>query len=541
MKRLLALLLALVMLLSLAACGSKESSGEQAQDTPSNDTAPAAPTITENDVSNVEEDSKYGGSVSILFTAFPTTCLISTSTRSGDAAMLQPVLEQLGRMNPETYVYEPFLAESMEVDADALTLTIKVRSGIQFSDGSPLDAEAVAWNLQMYVDSGKGADLGNPVSIEIVDDSTVVLTYASFSNTWVDQVSLAQMYSKKAYEENGADWCASHAVGTGPFVMDEFRLDDRIVYSRNENYWQEGLPYLDGMETVYLADNTTILAAFLNKEIDSVQGEGAPFANPIMEAGNENVAAPVADNHGIEYLVPNSFDESSPFYNDDVRTAVFNYGINWDDVAYALTDGLGYTIHQWAVESSLNYVDGLTRTYDPEKAKQMLADAGYPDGFDTVIYTGNEESHRTRATIVQAALAELGINATIEQYDDSVLATMRRENTAGIWCTAMPMFYDISSYMYNRLSRNSDELQQIVRYSDAYQAAVDRAFAAETLEEKCAALQEATRLLCVDEAMVVPLDDPPRYVFEQPYVHGTGYRQTTAWEWSPETAWTENK
>ncbi len=126
----------------------------------------------------------------------PEDIFMPQSTSTGDWFAAEPVLEQLGRSDEEGN-YVPWLAEKFETDADNLTFTITLRDGVKFSDGSPCDAEAVAWNIQQYVDNGKASEVCNPKSIEVVDEKTVKITFDEWANNWDSAIGAVFISSKR--------------------------------------------------------------------------------------------------------------------------------------------------------------------------------------------------------------------------------------------------------------------------------------------------------------------------------------------------------
>lgn len=209
---------------------------------------------------------KEGGDLKIAIPQFQKTFFMPQSTSTGDWFAAEPVLEQLGRSDEEGN-YVPWLAEKFETDADNLTFTITLRDGVKFSDGSPCDAEAVAWNMQQYVDNGKASEVCNPKSIEVVDEKTVKITFDEWANNWDSAIGAVFISSKKAYDDNGEEWCKTHAIGTGPFIMDEFVTDNKVTYHKNPDYRITGQPYLDTLEIDMMSDVNTMMSAMLNKEV----------------------------------------------------------------------------------------------------------------------------------------------------------------------------------------------------------------------------------------------------------------------------------
>ena len=154
--------------------------------------------------------------------------------------------------------YFGLLAADWIVDVDEPSITFKLREGVKFTDGSDFNAEVVKWNCERAQD----ADMldTNIISIEVVDDYTIkfgleewsFLIFASFERA---------MISKEAFEANGIEWARENPVMTGPFKLKQYDRGVKLVYERNENYWQEGKPYLDGVEYHFISDTMTQNAA----------------------------------------------------------------------------------------------------------------------------------------------------------------------------------------------------------------------------------------------------------------------------------------
>lgn len=221
---------------------------------------------------------QYGGMLTVLAmesnSMFP-----ALSSTTSNRFNFSPAVESLGRRNAETGDTEPWLAESFTVDADALTLTIKLREGIKFSDGSDFNADAVIWNFDKLVEYGKASEICSPESYEKTDDYTVVLHYTAWNNTWVDILGECYIYCPAAFEANGEEWATLHAVGTGAFIQSEYVRDSHITYVRNDNYWRAGEPYLDSIKLLYINDSMTQYASFINKELDVLRTRTPPTSS----------------------------------------------------------------------------------------------------------------------------------------------------------------------------------------------------------------------------------------------------------------------
>ncbi len=514
MKRLLALVLAAMMLTALVPALAEE--------------ADATPT--------------YGGTLTVLGYQH-NTFFLPYSTTTSDRYNAAPAIESLGRHDPETGDTYGWLAEEFVTDADNLTLTIKLRQGIKFSDGSDFNAAAVVWNFDKMVEFGKASELVSPVSYEATDDYTVVVKYDSWANTWADTIGEVRIYCPAAYEANGADWAAINAVGTGPFVQSEFVQDSHITYVRNDNYWVEGQPYLDSVKVLFISDATTQVSAFLNGELDVLRNPTTAAIDQLKDK-YENVAGQAPDTAGITYMMFCSGDEASPFYDLNVRLAVM-YAVDWEDMAEGIYNGLGAATPVFAVPGAYSYDDTLEiYPYDPEKSKELLTEAGYPNGFNTVITTnGENEANNQCAVILQAYLSMVGINAEIKNLTNADFNAQKAEGTydLGIMINNGSSKLDFTANYIRLYSSEGVNYKNMMAKPADYEEALFGARAAKTQEEKKELLKKAARLFSHDYALVVATGYQLPYCFAQEGVHDTGILMTTAESWTPEKAWKEAK
>lgn len=480
-----------------------------------------------------------GGSITVNGLEF-STCFLPYSSTTSDRFNTAPALEPLGRVNPETGLTEPWLAEEFVTDPEALTLTIKLRQGIQFSDGTDFNAEAVVWNFDKMVEYGKQTELASCASYEATDDYTVVMHFDSWANNWVDTIGEVRIYSPDAFETNGADWAAINPVGTGAFVLSEFVQDSHMTYVKNENYWIEGQPYLDSITVTFITDPTTQLSAFMNGEMDVLPG---PSTAAIAQLNGQypNVAAEDApDLAGLEYMMFASGDEESPFYDLNVRLAVMHC-IDWDGMAKAIYGEIIYGATplfavpgSWAYDETVEFYE-----YDLDLAKQLLADAGYPDGFDTTITVNETPNANTAAVVLQACLSQIGINAEIKVLTDADFNAQKAEGVYdhGIMINGGASKKDFVNNYVRLYSSEGVNYLNMMAHPEDYEEALFGARAATTQEEKEALLQEAARLLSHDYALVVALGYGKPVCYAQEDVHDTGIYTTTSEAWTPEKAW----
>ena len=485
------------------------------------------------------EAPQYGGVLTTL-TMEGNNMFPPMSTTTAHRFNFSPAVEALGRRNPETGDTEPWLAESFEVDPDALTLTIQLKQGIKFSDGSDFNADAVIWNFDKMVAYGKASELCTPDSYEKAGDYTVVLHYSNWDNTWVDMLGECYIYCPAAYEANGEDWATLHAVGTGAFIQSEFVQDSHITYVKNENYWRENEPYLDGIELKYITDSMTQYAAFLNHELDVLRNPNVANIQQLLGQGYENVALDAPDLAGITYMMFCSGDEASPFADLNVRLAVM-YAVDWEDMALGIYDGLGAATPVFAVPGAWSYDESLEiYPYDPVKAQALLTEAGYPNGFSTTISIneGNAANEQC-AIILQAYLDMVGIKAEIKSLTSADFNAQKAEGTydKGIMVNNGSSKLDFTANYIRLYSSEGVNYKVMMAKPADYEEALFGARAAKTAEEKKELLKTAARLFSHDYALVVAAGYQPAYCFAQEGVHDTGICTTTAEAWTPNWAW----
>jgi peptide/nickel transport system substrate-binding protein len=228
------------------------------------------------------------------------------------------------------------------------------------------------------------------------------------------------MVSKAAYDKNGQEWMTKHPVGTGAFTLASFGMDTGMKLAKNPNYWAKDakgnkLPYLDGLDYTFTADATTILMMATAGEVDMVVSSVSPGKQlaDYKEIGWRTNASYDAN----EVWVPDSAHEDSPWSKLEVREAA-EYAVDRATIAEKFGYGYLQAPNQIPPRSTTAYDANyaLGRNYDPAKAKELLAQAGYPNGFKTklIVFPGG---NRDIALAEQQYLAAVGIQAEVEFTD----------------------------------------------------------------------------------------------------------------------------
>jgi peptide/nickel transport system substrate-binding protein len=324
-------------------------------------------------------------------------------------------LERLILPGDKAGTYKYVLATGFTLAPDKSYYDISLRKGVKFHDGTDFHASAVKWNLDR-VKAAKRAELQKVTSVEVIDDYTVRLILSSWDNRILNDLlsNACMMISPTAFEKNGgSDWASTHPVGTGPFVLKEIKNDMISIWDKNNDYWDKGLPYLDGVETHDITDEMVAYASLLNGEVH-VTG-GMDIATAAQAAADPDLKIHLGNINIAGVLVPNTVDPNSAWSDVRMRQAL-DYALNKEELAKALSN---YSEPIYNIIKGLETVadENITpRKYDVAKAKELMVAAGHPDGLAFRIYieTAAIQGPFKNVTIVlQQQLAEAGFKAEI--------------------------------------------------------------------------------------------------------------------------------
>lgn len=414
-KKITALLVVAAMMLQLAGCGAKPTEPKQSDAAPSQSEQTLKPEETK---SEAEVQPVEGGTLSIS-ASIPTTMEWTQIRGIMEIAYFSTIYETLMRYGADG-TPEPYLLESITPDAEALTWTMKLKDGIKFSDGSPLDAEALAWNLSYYKENGILASsyYANFESAEIVDETTVVCKFTNWDALFDYALCRTTLIaSKKAFDEKGAEELAKNPVGTGPFVLKDYTADVSMEMERNADYWQ-GKVKLDSIKLVKYQQELVAAAALQNGDIQAMTTESYNIVNQLVGSGTDLVNYTSAISSYAYTLCFNCKDPKDPLSNLKVREAV-SYAIDTKAINDALTYGYGKTSSQWALEGTPLYAKDVEgQPYDLEKAKELMKEAGYEKGFDTTITMPSLPGlAKDVGQVIADQLSKININVTLRPIE----------------------------------------------------------------------------------------------------------------------------
>jgi peptide/nickel transport system substrate-binding protein len=377
-------------------------------------TSPVPVLTTTQTATPVTGQSKYGGDLSIIGMGLPSENLgyIATAVPRWNPTVPSPCVETLINWTNEG-LFAPNLATSWKWSADHLSLTLTLRKGVKFQDGSDFNAQAVKFLLDLVRTSDR-TELRGAANIDLIDDYTVKINVKAYDALLVANLATVAgaMVSPTAIEKYGKEYNIQHPVGTGPFSIVSYERDVHVKYQKFNGYWQQGKPYLDKIQYLLVADALTARAAFLSGAGQIFGVMGAADAVDLVKRGNFNI---VKNLKLLVTLSPDGSNKDSPFYNVKVRQAVA-YAIDTKSIINAIGSGYLVQTNQPSAPGIWSYnPDVAGYPYNPQKAKDLLKEAGYPSGFKTTLYypTGYTDIINY-VTAAQAQLGAVGINATLQ-------------------------------------------------------------------------------------------------------------------------------
>jgi peptide/nickel transport system substrate-binding protein len=329
-----------------------------------------------------------------------------------DRVVYANLFEGLVKVDPQGR-FVPGLATRWETSSDGRVYTFYLRSSVHFHNGEPFDAAVAKWNLERAA----LPENGNPHpeyftgigTIETPDSHTLVVRLKA-----VDALFIAHLAEGDAVmlPIKGAADAKSNPIGTGPFRFVKWERGDRVEMTRFDGYWNPALPYLDALVFRFIGDPATQVAALKAGDIDVIGYIAAPESAMLLEKDKRfKVFAGTTTGE----VIMSTNNQAAPFDNLLVRRAMA-HAIDRQTVVDLVMFGYGTPIgSHWS--PSTPYYEDLTGRFpsDPDKARALLKEAGYPDGFEAVIKLPAIYSYSKRAgEVIADMLGKVGIRLTIE-------------------------------------------------------------------------------------------------------------------------------
>ena len=341
--------------------------------------------------------------------ANPSSLDPTTGGSGQDHSFLYPMFDTLVAFEWSTLKAVPGLADSWKW-ADPKTLVLNIRSGVLFHDGTPLDAEAVKFNLDRSRSDQRSsikADLGTVQAVEVSGPQQVTLKLSQPDTALPLILSdrAGMMSSPKAVAALGKDHDRK-PVGTGPWKLVSWNDNEKVVYTRNDKYWQAGQPLLDGIEMNVIAETNTGLRSVVAGQNDFVY-----FLSPQQKQIVDRAKSLTGVTGPTLYCIQLFLNYGRPpLDNPKVRLAI-NHAIDRESYSKATMGGLAEvawmalpTAH-WAYDPKLANV----WPYDPGKAKKLLAEAGHPNGIDLTFLGYSDQRSQQRQEVLIEQLSKAGI------------------------------------------------------------------------------------------------------------------------------------
>ena len=493
---------ALLTMAVLGGCadGTGESSGDNSSKESVTDSQGTASTQESTQEQEASGDM-YGGSIVVGIQQDIDSLDPHKATAAGTKEILFNIFEGLVKPDENGHLIGA-VASDYTISEDGLVYTFTLRDGVKFHNGNAVTAEDVKYSLERVSGLLDGTPLISTMSaitaVDILDEKTVQVTVGS-ANTELIYSFVAAVIPAGSGEEEGAD-----PVGTGPFSYVSYKPQEGIVLAKNPEYWQEGLPHVDQVEFKIVGDGDTALMELQGGTIDIYPYLTDSQAQVIQN--NYQVISSATTMVQALYLN----NGTAPFDDVRVRQAIC-YALDKEEINEFVGGGTGMLISSCMPPTLKDYYTDLNDTYgttaNVEKAKELLTDAGYADGFDMEIaIVSDYEFHMQTGEVIVEQLKKVGINATIQGMEHSEWLKKvynGREFDATITCLTSDM---TPGYLMNRFQTTSGK--NFINFaSPEYDEVYQKAQAAIDLTEKAEYYKQLQKILC-DQAGSVFIQTP---------------------------------
>ena len=301
---------------------------------------------------------------------------------------------------------EPRIAESYEISDDGLDYTFHLRDDVTFHDGTPVTADDVVFSIELYKASEyQGSQISMLSSVEATDEHTVVCHLDAPYSPFLQGIC-SPMIASKAYYESSEDDFVNNPIGTGPYKFVSRAKGSNIKLEANEDYYR-GAPEIKEVTFEVIPDSSTKAIALQTGEVNFAEIDSA--TKPQLEA-NPAITIAEVPTSAFSYIAMNT--EKEPFNDVKVRQAI-NYAIDRDNLVAVCYDGEAEVNSNICAKERFGYSDDQFQyTYDPEKAKELLAEAGIETPYDLgeILVA---EKYSNLATVIQNDLKAVGLDVTI--------------------------------------------------------------------------------------------------------------------------------
>lgn len=474
-KKIVSLLLAILLLFSLAACGEESSQS-------SKDVVIFGNTAGES--GNLHPYNTIGVGASVVN---------------------RNIFEYLCQYDGEN-VLQPKLAEKWEIDNDGLGVTFYLRKGVKFHNGEELKASDVVFSFREVILNSTGGQAGNlesidPDRIEAKDEYTVYMKLKNKDSNIMPMISGIYIVNEKAYTEMGEDF-QFKPVGTGPYKFKEWVTGDHIDLEKFDDYWG-GTPIIG---TVRIRTINEVSQAMIELETGGI--------DILIQPGGEDVKRAVAGEvKGVKAITNTNastrnnnvnFNWLSPYFSNQLVREAVAHCIDRETWASIISPGTGSPAYSmvaagvWGYDTSLE--ENYPYEYDLELAKQKLTEAGYPNGFTCIMFTDARAYHQSLCELLENSLKQIGITMEIqtmeltqqkeimvtgEGFDLYMLDNIGNASSflASLWRDSHPRFAGVNSTHHHFYTVNDAQGQRYADLMDAIREEMDDTKRAELCKE----------------------------------------------------------
>ncbi|MBP3040834.1 hypothetical protein J9303_15190, partial [Bacillaceae bacterium Marseille-Q3522] len=443
-------------------------------------------------------------SLVIGFEADAVTLIANTDVNYVTDAQIRNIYDPLIVRDGETGEFLPYLAEEWE-NIDELTWRLKLKEGVKFHNGADFNAESVKFSIDYILDEANQSFYrsrwANVQEVTVIGPYEVEIKTSKPFPSMIDRIAGDLLVMEPGYvEEVGVEQAAKEPIGTGPYKFAEWSRDNYLKLEANDDYWQ-GAPAIKNLEFRYIPEFSSRMSAFLSGEIDLFKNIPVDSVSEIENA-DDAVLGEVSSSR-INYLALNTFHEG-PLQDERVREAI-NYAVNVDDILENVLNGYGTKMTGPLSDINSGYVETEDYGYDPDKAVQLIEEAGYdPASLTLTLDTpnGRYPMDSQVAQAIAAQLQEIGItvNVQVNEWGNHLEKIQNRE-MGDMFILGWGPAFEAQSTIENLFTMNAP-------YSSFYEASIEQKihetsalFDPEARFEGFAELQHEL----VDQAAWVPL------------------------------------
>jgi peptide/nickel transport system substrate-binding protein len=471
------------------------------------------------------QGQKTGGLLKAALDLDPPTMDPHLSGSAVDRQVFQNLYDKLVDID-ENLAIVPMLAASWTISPDGKTVTFKLRQGVKFHDGTPFNAEAVKDNFDRMRDSkfpsARRSEIAPVANVVPVDASTVQITlerpYSPLLYVLTDRAGM--MLSPTATQKDGLNFTL-HPVGTGPFVFVEKIPQDHITLRRNPDYWEKGLPHLDGIVYRMITDDNARVANLKSGDVDIVGTVPLPQVKELTADAARPGAGFRLLQHGAIAWTAIALNVTKPPFDNKLLRQAFAATVDRDAIANVVLQGAAYPAHFFFPNGTPAY-DAAWKLppHNVALAKEKLQAGGHSEGFTFTFLTQPGQQRLAVAQAIQAMAADAGIQMKIQVVDQGTIidaiSHLKEEAALIEWSGRPDPDFDIYPFTtqsgigsFNYTGYNNQRVQTLL----------DAARYLGAMSQRRRAYGEVTKLLA-DDVPYVWLYFPKEYKLISTRVHG---------------------